>query len=154
MSKTFNFDSLKTISRRSVKYIDKIILHDSHSDFKKDDNIDAIKNKHLEKGFYDIGYHFFVDSIGNVFVGRSISLIGKHCNIENFSSIGICLSGKEIFSDIQINSTVKLIKKLCSAYDIKLDKIFGHKHFEKNNCPNFDIKIILEKLKNDEDEIG
>jgi len=149
MSRTFNFDPLKTITRRNVKYIDKIILHDSGSDFKKDDNIEAIAKRYSSEGFYEIGYHFFIDSKGNVFTGRNISLIGKHCNLENFSSIGICLSGKNVFSDIQIDSTVKLIKKLCCSYAIKLDNIFPHKHFEKNNCPNFDMKIIFEKLKNE-----
>jgi hypothetical protein len=114
----------------------------------KNDNIDYIREKHIKKGLMDIGYHYFVDSKGDVFPGRKVGLIGAHCNMQNVSSIGVCLSGKHKFSKNQLDKTVILLISLMDNYKIKKESIFTHKYFEEQSfCPDFDIDIILKKIK-------
>lgn len=127
-----------------ARFIDKIILHCSDSDNPDHDNIEMVRKWHLERGWSDIGYHFFINKAGVYYKGRDLSEVGAHCEGFNKASIGICLSGKLNFTDAQFKTLATLLEVLLRRYKLSKTKIFPHNHFNKNKtCPNYDFKTFL-----------
>lgn len=130
-----------------MRNIKKILIHCSDSDLIIHDSIEVIREWHLDRGFSDIGYHYFIDKNGTVFTGRKVKTMGAHCRGQNKESIGICLSGKYDFSAFQFQACKDLIMFLIHAFDVKEKNILPHKVFNKNKtCPNFDIKKVLPNM--------
>ena len=130
-----------------MRRLNKIILHCSDSDNYRHDNIAEIDRWHRERGWRKIGYHFFIDKQGELFEGRPIHEKGAHCYGQNRNSIGICLSGRHDFQDIQLTTLQELILRLWHDYG-RLS-IHGHCEFNSNkSCPNFDyIPFVNEIMK-------
>jgi hypothetical protein len=134
--------SAKELSRE-IKNINKIIIHCSDSDIHAHDDISVIRKWHLERGFNDVGYHFFVKKNGIVQTGRAIHMIGAHCVNQNLTSIGICLSGKINFTETQFIHARELCEALMDRYKIKESGIYPHCYFSKNKtCPNFNLEKL------------
>lgn len=123
-----------------MRIIDMIILHCSDSNIASHDNIETIRGWHVnERGFNDVGYHYFIQSNGLIEKGRDLDKIGAHCKGKNKHSIGICLHGKyeDDFTREQFTSLVKLIESL--AIIIPNITIHGHNEFSSKTCPVFDV---------------
>ena len=130
-----------------MREINKIIVHCSASDNPAHDNIDTIRQWHVERGFHGIGYHYFIDSQGKVFDGRPLEDKGAHCEGQNFDSIGICLHGEHAFNDRQFKALYRIVNNLCDAFSLTLKDVFSHNHFNnKKTCPNFAVGAILERI--------
>ena len=121
--------------------VDKIIVHCSDSDNPRHDSIDVIKEWHtVYNGWSDIGYQFFIDFHGIIYIGRSLNEVGAHTFTQNDDSIGICLSGKYRFSKKQKDALQFLLTSLCSKYGLIRANVYGHNEFDKmKTCPNFDL---------------
>lgn len=126
--------------------INLIIVHCSDSDHLHHDNYESIRKWHVdENGWSDVGYHFLILKSGEVIRCRPLEKKGSHCKGFNKNSIGICLTGKNEFSDAQFKSLKKLTKKLKEEYELNEYDILGHRDFNKNKtCPNFEV---LEKIR-------
>ena len=126
-----------------MRELNKIILHCTATDNDDHDNIDTIRSWHLDRGFDDIGYHYFIDKVGMVFKGRSLDVIGAHCKGYNKDSIGICLSGLHDFSPMQFVSLKVLLFNLMRDFAIPASEIYPHNEFNLNKtCPNFELDDI------------
>lgn len=133
-----------------MRKIEQIIIHCSSSDHDRHDNIKSIRSWHLEKGWRDIGYHYFINKSGHVAFGRKIKTIGAHCRGENKDSIGICLSGNIHFTEFQYHSCQLLIKNLMHIFDLDENDIRPHNVYNKNKtCPNFNIKKVIPRGQNE-----
>lgn len=133
----------KNLHRRDIKLITEIIIHCSDSDNPNHDNIEVIRAWHKEKGFSNVGYHFFIKKDGIIQPGRATNQIGAHCTTKNLVSIGICLSGRHEFTDDQFYSAYLLIKKLAENYNILKKNILPHNYYNSNKtCPNFPLENI------------
>ncbi|QZT36574.1 N-acetylmuramoyl-L-alanine amidase [Halosquirtibacter xylanolyticus] len=130
-----------------MRKITRIIIHCSDSDNLEHDNIQTVRRWHMERGWKDIGYHYFICLNGDIKWGRAVETIGAHCRGYNADSIGICLSGKYRFSDAQYASLCLLLRKLMKKFSIKKNRIYPHNHYnKKKTCPNFNLKEILMRL--------
>lgn len=128
---------------RPKSAIKKIIIHCSDTDLAEFDNIESVKKWHLLKSWSDIGYHYFIDKSGHVFDGRPMEKAGANCAGHNYDSVGICLSGRQIFYDPQFRACWFLVTELMKRYDIKRSMVFPHNAFNHGKtCPNFDITKI------------
>jgi hypothetical protein len=138
-----------------MREINKIIIHCSDSDIPSHDNIDAVRQWHMDRGWNGVGYHFFIQKNGNIEEGRPLVIAGAHCKGHNKDSVGICLSGKKEFTDAQMDSLYSLVQKLCSDHYIHPRSVYPHNKFNKNKtCPNFelpDFYIGSKREKLDED---
>lgn len=138
--------------KRGLKDIDSIIIHCSDSDYSHHDDISVIKKWHIERGFDDIGYHYFIKKNGDIQLGRSIWFVGAHCSGCNRKSIGICLHGAKSFNDAQFTAAAKLIKNLAEILPMMIRQknmpvIFAHRFFNKDKtCPNFEINEITKRF--------
>lgn len=129
-----------------MRKIDKIIIHCSDSDYKHHNDISVIKEWHLQRGFNDVGYHYFIKSDGEIQIGRKLNTPGAHCFGENAKSIGICLHGKRDFKEEQFLSLRNLIKIINGFLDEEL-QVYPHNFFNKNKtCPNFNVDEKIKRM--------
>lgn len=140
-----------------MRAINLIIFHCSDSDRPNHDDISVIAQWHSERGWVgpdkingtqdDVGYHYFIKKNGAYQKGRPDDAIGAHCKGYNANSIGICLSGKNDFTDAQFLMAAKLAKELMSKYNLKITDILGHNELEKTKtCPNFKLEEIFKRI--------
>ena len=124
-----------------MREISKIIVHCSDSNIKSHDNIETIRKWHVEeRGWSDIGYHYVITQDGIIHEGRPLSRNGAHAaGGHNTGSIGICLTGKSVFTRAQHASLSGLIFGFCQAFDIKPVNVIGHYDVSNKTCPNFDV---------------
>lgn len=56
-------------------------------------SVEQLRECHLQRGFLDIGYHFYITRDGVLHHCRPISEMGAHVRGFNRHSIGICYEG-------------------------------------------------------------
>jgi len=106
--------------------------------------MEAIKEWHLENGFDDIGYHYVVTKTRGVETGRDINKFGAHARNYNRNYIGVCLTGRSMYTHDQFETTAQLCRTLMQTFGIPLKNIIPHNEVNLDKtCPNFDIKAIL-----------
>jgi N-acetyl-anhydromuramyl-L-alanine amidase AmpD len=127
-----------------MRNINKIIIHCSDSDIDSHDDISVIDRWHKERGWAGVGYHYFIQSNGNIQVGRDIRDVGAHAYGHNGDSIGICLHGRNKFTESQFKMLAMLIKYYTKEFSIK--EVEGHCHYDSTKtCPNFDVNWFKKK---------
>jgi N-acetylmuramoyl-L-alanine amidase len=117
-----------------------LIIHCSDTPDNQDLSASDIHQMHLGFGWDGIGYHKIIKRNGVIENGRPEFWIGAHTYGLNDKSLGVCLIGRNKFTDLQFNSLEKIILKWKEKYNNP--EIIGHcKAIEtKKTCPNFDVK--------------
>lgn len=130
-----------------MRKISKIIIHCTAT--KKDFDV-TTKDLHKwhveERGWSDIGYHFFIDIHGEVHECRPLERTGAHTKGENFDSIGIAYAGglgddtawHDTRTDRQKDALEDLLCRLKGLYSNVV--IYGHRDFSSKACPSFDAR--------------
>jgi len=124
-----------------MRKLSKMIIHCSDSDIKSHDNVETIREWHKQRGWKDVGYHFFIQKNGTIEKGRPIEVQGAHCAGQNKDSIGICLSGSKEFTNDQFISLGSLLQVL----QLEFGDMSVHPHRQFNDtktCPNFDSHLF------------
>lgn len=134
--------------KKSRRTITEIIIHCSATASGMDYTADDIRNWHKKQGWSDIGYHYVIGRHGELWLGRSVDIIGAHCSGHNAHSIGVCyvggvsfLSGKNCDTRTlaQKAELIKLLRNLKEFYPSAI--IVGHHDYDKKkDCPCFDAK--------------
>lgn len=138
--------------------VDEIIIHYSATPEGENFTVEQIRQCHLQRGFSDIGYHWYIDLHGKVWKGRAESLSGAHCTNHNTRSIGICYCGgcpprsvkgwmnigKDTRTPAQKAALVKLIKEVKSRYPMAV--VHGHNEFANKPCPGFNAREEYKNL--------
>ena len=78
------------MSPDSVSYL---IIHCSATREDRDYTPEQLKHDHLQRGFIDVGYHYYIRKDGSVTQHRRLNEVGAHCRPFNRCSIGICYEG-------------------------------------------------------------
>lgn len=136
-----------------------IIVHCSDSRWGAANDIDAW---HRKRGFGQIGYHYVIGNgyathadykhprrhtawNGYVWTGRHDGVIGAHCLGFNNKSIGICLIGRDAFTDRQIAALIALCSSLAYRWEIPIANILGHyetRLARGKTCPNLEMITV------------
>ena len=125
-----------------MREIDEIIIHCSDSDVASHDNIETIGEWHKQRGFSQVGYHFYINKKGDIELGRSVGIAGAHCKGHNANSIGICVGGRSWFNTKQ-GSTLSLLVKILRHSFPNIDKVSPHyKYNPEKTCPNFKHELF------------
>jgi N-acetyl-anhydromuramyl-L-alanine amidase AmpD len=122
-----------------MRKVNWIVIHQSASRLKQHDNIETIRKWHLERGFKDIGYHYYINMDGKVFKGRSEDKEGAHVKGHNKGSLGICLGGEGEKTPAQLNALEVLLIDLCSRHELEKKDILAHADLAATECPGFDL---------------
>lgn len=131
-----------------MRSINFIVIHCSDSDVFEHDDISVIRKWHVdERGWKDVGYHYFIKKDGTIQLGRQDEVAGSHAEGYNQTSIGVCFSGKKKFTPLQFYSASRLIRGLIDMYELNTFDVIAHCQVNKSKtCPNFDIKDLLALL--------
>ncbi len=150
--------------------VEKIVVHCSAS---KWGNAEIIDDWHRQRGFIRreafskdsdlkyIGYHYLIQNgkgepaapyvsgdDGLVIPCRNQKEVGAHAWGLNNRSIGVCLVGKDEFTDAQMRSLHGVCQALLTEYNLGPVDIIGHCETAKEQskpkdkrktCPNFDV---------------
>lgn len=136
-------------SKRNIK---EIIVHCTATPEGRVETVESIRRMHKNNGWSDIGYHYLIGLNGERWNGRDVNLIGAHCKGHNTYSIGVCYVGgvdkqlqpKDTRTQKQKDALIALLKDLRMLYPNA--KIYGHRNFDKKDCPSFDAAKEYKKL--------
>jgi hypothetical protein len=121
----------------------KVFLHCSASDNPLHDDVSVIRQWHLDKGWADVGYHYFITKGGVIQPGRPLEEVPAAQQGYNTNTLAICLHGLEAdkFTEAQFIA----LRQLCSAIKSQYDHITFHGHCEVSTkaCPVFNYKEVL-----------
>jgi len=144
------FDKLKKLipgKFKAGRSTNLLVIHCAATPEDRDIKTQTVHRWHTNKGWNQIGYHFFIELDGTIVVGRPIRLIGAHVRGWNKKSIGISYAGgvdkalkpKDTRTPAQKKSLLMLTKILVADnYDIT--RIAGHNEFSAKACPSFNVK--------------
>jgi N-acetylmuramoyl-L-alanine amidase len=94
-----------------------------------------------ERGWSDIGYHWFVKFDGSIIPCRDEANQGAHCKAINDKSIAICLEGghkgQYNFTEVQLKALKYLLLALKAKH--KSAAVVGHNQFDDKDCPVINI---------------
>lgn len=105
------------------------------------------------KGWIDIGYHFLIDPLGNIFEGRPLKAVGAHVSGKNTNNIGISIMGfyhPPKNNEVSTNTIVAIItlaKYLSENYNIVSSSFYAHRDLGQTDCPGDILYSYMPKLK-------
>lgn len=129
--------------KKPYRKVNKVFIHCSDSDQAHHDNVQTLRQWHLDRGFADIGYHYVITKDGTVHNGRGLEFAPAAQKGHNTGSIAICLTGSDHFNAKQKNALYELCAQIDDSYAGKVT-FHGHREVNKNKtCPNFEYKSVL-----------
>ncbi len=130
-----------------MRKINKIIVHCTATKCDHNVTTDDLRKWHVEeRGWNDIGYHFFIDLKGEIHECRPIEKTGAHTRGHNFDSIGICYAGglgsDNAWHDTRNDAQKQALEELLCSLKLSYynAKIYGHNYFSSKACPSFDAR--------------
>ena len=128
------------------RIIDLLVVHCSATRRYQDYPVEQLRKDHLQRGFAEVGYHFYVRRTGEVIACRPLDRIGAHARGWNDRSIGICYEGgleedgtpADTRTYEQKIALIDLLRRLREAYPKA--RILGHYELSpyiKKSCPCF-----------------
>ena len=99
--------------------VDRVFLHCSASDNPEHDSVEVMRDWHVnDRGWDDVGYHFFIRKDGTVEAGRDLEKTPAAQRGHNSGTIAICLHGLAVekFRKAQFKSVIELCKAIEAAY--------------------------------------
>ena len=126
------------------RFVSTVFLHCSASNNPLHDHVQVIRQWHIEKGWSDIGYHYFIRTDGVIQRGRNIEKQPAAQKGHNLGSIAICLHGlnEEDFTEEQYKALILLCGQIDHTYGHKIS-FHGHREVSSKLCPVFDYKRVL-----------
>lgn len=138
-----------------MRKINKIIIHCTATPEDREVTVEDLYKWHVkERGWSDIGYHFFIDISGEVHECRPIERTGAHTKGHNWDSIGIAYAGgldknlnpKDTRTDDQKETLEDLLCQIKGVYHNAI--VYGHRDFSTKSCPSFDAKTEYNYISN------
>jgi len=131
-----------------TKNIELLVVH--CSDTPNHQNIGAadIHKMHIGFGWDGIGYHKVINRSGIIQNGRPEYWIGAHVKGKNKVSLGVCMIGRDQFTDLQFSSLRSVLNTWLYLYPNAIVK--GHSSSVATNktCPNFDVNSWFNEIDN------
>ncbi len=125
-----------------------VIVHHSALEFPSGPR--PIQEYHVrQRGYADIAYHYLIDTFGQLYEGRAISVRGAHTAGANTGSVGVALLGNMSLHPplrAQLTTLQALIAALISLYGIT--HLAGHRDFQpgETECPGDQLESFLPQL--------
>lgn len=127
------------------RQIDRVFLHCSASDdefLEGEGLVGTVRNWHLARNFSDVGYHFLIDKLGKVMLGRDLEKIPAAQKGHNTGTIAIMVHGLTDFAPASLTACHQLCKQINTVYEGRIS-FHGHCEVSSKSCPVFDYKSLL-----------
>jgi len=124
-----------------------LVIHCSDTENEKELEASDIHKMHLGFSWDGIGYHKVILRSGEIQNGRPEYWVGAHVKGKNDVSLGVCLIGRNHFTEKQYISLEKVLREWKNKYPNA--DILGHCDTGQTlkTCPNFNVGEWL-KIKN------
>jgi len=110
-------------------------------------DVKEVRRWHVEeRGWSDIGYHYFIKRDGTLQTGRPLERAGAHVRGRNKHSIGVCFSGSHSYTEEQKESLVGLYKSLRARFGLRASSWRCHNEFSDKDCPGFNVNTLQSLL--------
>jgi N-acetylmuramoyl-L-alanine amidase len=126
-----------------ARQINTVYIHCSDSDKLNHNSINVVRRWHLERGWKDVGYHYFITRHGVIQTGRDVETIPAAQKGHNKDSIAICVHGSKHFLPEQFGALRELCWTIKELHGEKSVSFHGHCEVSKKTCPNFDYANVL-----------
>lgn len=140
-------------TKRKLSEIDSIVIHCADTPNGRHFTVKQVDQWHGERNppfmrdmsiapnhqpeLKHIGYHYVVEINGETKEGRPLMETGAHVAGFNQTSIGICLIGRDQFSQAQWWALLALIQNIERELNKEL-KLYGHNEYNPHKqCPGF-----------------
>ena len=142
-------DGKMMMNADSVRYL---VLHCSATKCNKDYRVEQLRRDHRSRGFYDVGYHFYVRKDGTMTQHRFLLEVGAHARPYNRCSIGICYEGGLDELGRPANTLTAAQKQRIADLLTILHRLFpkakvvGHRDLPGTTpkaCPGFDAEAVF-----------
>ena len=134
--------------KKPKRVVKRVFIHCSAASRK---SVDAkeVDSWHKQRGWSEIGYHYFIKTDGTLEEGRSLEKIPAAQSRHNRETIAICLNGllNEDFTAAQFTTLTMLCREICVQYGGKVT-FHGHCEVSSKTCPVFNYKRVLNLDKN------
>ena len=134
--------------KKPHRKVKRVFIHCSASDVAAHDDVKVIDLWHRQRGWYEIGYHYFITKAGTLQKGRSLESTPAAQRWHNRKTIAICLHGllESKFTNAQFNTLKHLCRIINWAYadGNKVVTFHGHCEVAAKACPVFDYKKVLD----------
>lgn len=145
------FDCLKRKKKPSMVILHCAATPDSHKPGSRwyELDISEVRRWHVEeRGWRDVGYHFFIKRNGDIQVGRKVGTKAAACKGYN-DEIQICYAGTKQPTIFQKQSLSELSLEIEKQWSISQDNWRGHYEFANKECPGFKRDKIIQIIKAD-----
>ncbi len=127
----------------NIKYL---VVHCSDTPNDRETTAEEVHRWHSDKppkgnGWDGIGYHAVIKRSGLVEKGRPEYWQGSHVRGKNHVSLGVCLIGRDEFTDEQFNSLHKLLDEWLEKYP-EANVVSHYEVDNKKTCPNYDAAAL------------
>lgn len=137
-----------TYPKPLAEWLRTVIVH--HSALAYYHGPQAIQRLHMrQRGWADIGYHFLIDGLGQLYEGRLLNIRGAHTGGFNTGSVGVCLLGN---FDVVVPATAQLETLRALADYVReaftVTHMAGHRDFqpEATSCPGASLWSLLPEI--------
>lgn len=120
---------------------------------------EGVESWHLQRGFDAIGYNFWIDFSGNVYVGRGFykgaGVAHKNSYIISVGFQGNYQSPESHMPDAQFNAGVELVKWLKERIPT-ITEVGGHGDFGQTDCPGkyFPLDKMVNAINHSDQSVG
>lgn len=129
-------------------WLKTVVVH--HSGLELYQGPQAIQRLHMRRrGWADLGYHFLIDGLGQLYEGRLLNIRGAHTGGFNTGSVGVCLLGNFDVVEpaaAQLDTLRTLAGHLRDAFTVT--HMAGHRDFQPGvtSCPGASLWPLLPEL--------
>lgn len=101
----------------------------------------------------DVGYHFLIDGLGNVYEGRPYNVYGAHVESNNTGNVGISIMGSyqapkdNHITPATLASLEKLIRELMGKQAISARNLYAHREINATDCPGNNLYPVFTELR-------
>jgi N-acetyl-anhydromuramyl-L-alanine amidase AmpD len=126
-----------------------LVIHCSATRYDRDFPVEALRSAHKDRGFADIGYHYYITRDGELHRCRPENQIGAHASGWNDHSLGICYEGG--LDERGLPADTRTYAQRCTLLDLlrqlRRDYPSAHilRHYQlspyiRKACPCFDAE--------------
>ena len=134
-------DTLK-YATRALSRITGVVVHHTTGPITSTGTLPpAIARFHVGRGFPGIGYHYFIDGNGLIYLTQRLETVSWHCGDPNTSTIGIVLRGDFTAlypTGAQQTALVELLRHIRGMPEMSIMRIAGHGQYpgaSASACP-------------------
>lgn len=108
--------------------------------------LESIRSGHVSREWADIGYHFVIDPMGNVWEGRPLRYQGAHVSDQNPRNMGVMVMGN--FMEQSPTSAARsaldgFLRRQMERYGLPVTRVHTHRELGPTLCPGTTLQAHM-----------